>query len=339
MMTATFVFALCFAGASAKCEADAANCKAESLEQGLSLFQQGTSRSFAVTARAGADSKSQMSEPKASLLLEDGLEDNIEDDVLTIGTNVKKPTTAPPSDVADPAFYFRICLDILVFLIVMDGVRRYCAMSKEITAEPESAGRNAREHAGILHAWLSQNRKKPAGRRTGSQLAKEVAATSTKLNEAVRASDVDQCAAILKDADAVLTRRILIEPADVWGCKALHLAAESGSAAIVSMLLKRGAQVNGADVWDQTPLHFAARTGSVEVCKTLIDHGALVDAVDAQEFTALHVAAKLQHEATCEFLLDQGAGVHATDTNVPPMLSALLVKRIFKQHAAMPAEF
>merc|ERR1719181_2371496 len=108
------------------------------------------------------------------------------------------------------------------------------------------------------------------------------------------------------------------------------------------MLLERGGndvRVNAVDVWDQTPLHFAARAGNVAVCKILIDRGALVDAADAQEYTALHVAAKLQHEATCEFLLDQGAGVHSiSDANIPPMLSALLVKRILIQHPLTPAE-
>merc|ERR1719316_1158536 len=153
--------------------------------------------------------------------------------------------------------------------------------------------------------------------------------------------DVAQCAAIFEDADPFLTRRILGEP-DLWGCNALHLAAASGSAEIVSMLVDAGEscgsiamRVNAYDVWDQTPLHFAARAGKVEVCKILLERGASMDAVDAQECTALHAAAKLQHEATCEFLLDQGAGLRSTsDANIPPMLSALLVKRMFQQQPA-----
>merc|ERR1719440_571392 len=100
------------------------------------------------------------------------------------------------------------------------------------------------------------------------------------------------------------------------------------------MLIEKGGsfvRVNAVDAWDQTPLHFAARAGSVAVCRSLLDRGALVDSVDAQEFTALHVAAKLGHEATCEFLLERGAGLRSTtDADVPPMLSALLVKRMFQ---------
>jgi len=322
MMPVTFFLALCFTGGSANCKIDVANCKIEptaapsQAEQGLSLFQHGTSKHFVVNAHAVAGSKLQMSEPTSSFLLENSVEDDIED-ALIIGMTLNKTATASTSDVADPALYFRICLDILVFLIVLDGVRRYCGTSNK-TAQPE-----LQVPTGVSY----------------SQIAKDAAAASTSLNEAIRVGDVAQCAAILKDADPYLTRRILSEP-DLWGCNALHLAAASGSAEIVSMLVERGGsgvRVNAVDAWDQTPLHFAARAGSVEVCKILIALGALVDAVDALEYTALHVAAKLQHEATCEFLLDQGAGVRCTDANIPPMLSTLLVKRIFKQHPAATA--
>jgi ankyrin repeat protein len=270
-----------------------------------------------------------MSEPRSSFLLENGVEEDIEDALIT-GNTLKKPATASTSDVADPAFFFRICLDILIFLIVMDGVRRYCGTSHE-TAQPEP-----QVHTGVSRTPMTQN-----PRRTGSQVAKDVAAASASLNEAIRVGDVALCAAILEDADPFLTRRILGER-DLWGCNVLHLAAASGSAEIVSMLVERGGsgvRVNAVDAWDQTPLHFAARAGSVEVCKILIDRGAVLDALDAQEYTALHVAAKLQHEATCEFLLDQGAGVRSTDADIPPMLSALLVKRIFEQHPATTAGY
>eukprot|EP00746_Dinoflagellata_sp_MGD_P161521 gnl/MRDRNA2_/MRDRNA2_88703_c0_seq1.p1 gnl/MRDRNA2_/MRDRNA2_88703_c0~~gnl/MRDRNA2_/MRDRNA2_88703_c0_seq1.p1 ORF type:complete len:365 (-),score=62.49 gnl/MRDRNA2_/MRDRNA2_88703_c0_seq1:576-1583(-) len=323
MMIVTFAFALRFAGSSATCEVDGANCQMDSAampggpEQGLALFQHGTTRSFVVTARAGAGSKLQMSEPETSLLLEDGREDDIKDASITRMTE-SNAAAASTSDVADPSFYFRMFLDFLVFLIVVDGVCRYRVMYPSTPAETVQS-------------------QKPV--RTGSQVAKYASAASKWLHEAIRLGDVAKCAAILEDADAFLTRRILSEP-DVWGCNALHLAADSGSAEIVSMLLERGGRdvrVNAADVWDQTPLHFAARNGSVAVCKILIDHGASMDAVDAQEHTALHVAAKCQHEATCEFLLDQGAGVHGTtDANLPSMLSNLLVTRIVKQHLATP---
>jgi hypothetical protein len=287
-----------------------------------------------------------MSEPSSSFLLENDEGDDIQETNThhQMAQTKKHPpqfqksgcpfhllmdfASASIPDVADPAFYFRIFLDIMIFLIVMDGVRRYSAMSKE-RAQPESQMATTRPRISRVQ-----------------QVAKDAAAASKVLNEAIRVGDVAQCAAILEEADAFLTRRILGEP-DLWGCNALHLAAASGCAEIVSMLVDAGEscgsiamRVNAVDVWDQTPLHFAARAGSVQVCKILLERGASVDAVDAQECTALHVAAKLQHEATCEFLLDQGAGVHSvSDVNIPPMLSALLVKRMLKKHPLTPLEY
>jgi len=278
-----------------------------------------------VVSARGASSKSEMYEPRSELLLGEG--DGEDEDGLMHGAAMKKSTPASVSeDVNDPAFYLGVCLDILVFLIILDGVRRYCSTPKE-TTQQESQPQTGTT-GGLSRALMTQQ-----PRCTGSQLAKDAAATAAKLHEAVRASDVAKCAAIFDDADPYLTRRILGE-ADIWGCTALHMAADKGSAEIVSMLLERGgsgAKVNAVDAWDQTPLHFAARAGSVAVCRILLDRGALLDTVDAQEFTALHVAAKLGHEAACEFLLERGAGLRSTtDADVPPMLSALLVKRMFQ---------
>jgi len=291
-------------------------------EPGSSLFQHGTGRSFVVTAHAGASSKSQMSEPRSSLLLGD-IEDD-EDGFLTGMVSKKTTPDSASADVNDPAFYLGVCLDILVFLIILDGVRRYCGAPKH-TAQRESPPHTG----GLSRALMTQQ-----PRCTGSQIAKDAAAVAAKLHEAVRAGDVSRCVAILDDADPYLTRRILGE-ADLWGCTALHLAADKGSEEMVNLLLKRGGssvKVNAVDAWDQTPLHFAARAGSVAACRLLLDRGASVDLVDAQEFTALHVAAKQGHEATCEFLLERGGGLRSTtDADVPPMLSALLVKRMFQQ--------
>jgi hypothetical protein len=328
VMITAFAFSLYSTCAFAKC--DGATCKTvpaaapTQSEPGSSLFQHGTGRSFVVTARAGAGSKSQMSEPRSSLLLGDTDAEDDEDGFIT-GMGFKKPTPAADSaDVNDPAFYLGVCLDILVFLIILDGVRRYCGAPKQ-TAQPEASPHTG----GLSRALMTQQPKC-----TGSQLAKDAAAAAAKLHEAVRAGDVSNCTAILNDADPYLTRRILSE-ADVWGCTALHLAADKGSDEIVDLLLKRGGstvKVNAVDAWDQTPLHFAARAGSVAVCRSLLDRGALVDSADAQELTALHVAAKLGHEATCEFLLERGGGLRSTsDADIPPMLSALLVKRMFQQ--------
>jgi len=334
VIAVAFIFALCSSGASAKYHADDKTVPAAAPSQsepGSSLFQHGTGRSFVVTARAGASSKSQMSEPTSSLLLGDSEEDFEEELITGVPKKKATPTSTLPDDPA-PAFYLGVCLDVLVFLIIMDGVRRYCGAGDKETTQPESQPVTG----GVSRALLTQQ-----PRCSGSQVAKDTADAAAKLHQAICACNLAQCAAILDESGPFMTRRILGE-ADLWGCNALHLAANSGSPEIVSILLERGgsgARVNAVDAWDQTPLHFAARAGSVAVCRMLLDRGASVDAVDAQEFTALHVAAKLGHEATCEFLLERGAGLGSTtDANVPPMLSALLVKRMFATKSASQAD-
>merc|ERR1719473_2028542 len=81
-----FILALCSSGASAKYHADDKTVPAAAPSQsepGSSLFQHGTGRSFVVTARAGASSKSQMSEPMSSLLLGDSDGEDDEDGFIT----------------------------------------------------------------------------------------------------------------------------------------------------------------------------------------------------------------------------------------------------------------
>merc|ERR1719217_278503 len=131
-----FILALCSSGASAKYHADDKTVPAAApsqSESGSSLFQHGTGRSFVVSAR-GASSKSEMYEPRSELLLGEG--DGEDEDGLMHGAAMKKSTPASVSeDVNDPAFYLGVCLDILVFLIILDGVRRYCSTPKETTQQ------------------------------------------------------------------------------------------------------------------------------------------------------------------------------------------------------------
>jgi ankyrin repeat protein len=74
------------------------------------------------------------------------------------------------------------------------------------------------------------------------------------------------------------------------GKTALHYAAWSGHAQIVSSLLK----VVGVDIPDhlgETPLHLCAHSGQVQTGKILMDHGANIYAQDNDGQTPLHKAA------------------------------------------------
>ena len=53
----------------------------------------------------------------------------------------------------------------------------------------------------------------------------------------------------------------------------LFKAASSGSAAMVALLIKAGAEVNISDTKGTTPLMLAAASGNAESVKVLLEHG------------------------------------------------------------------
>merc|ERR1719215_2057878 len=115
---------------------------------------------------------------------------------------------------------------------------------------------------------------------------------------------------------------------DTWGCTALHHAAESSDS--VQDLLQRGADVHARDAWDETPLFFAARAGQLHNCKLLIAKGADINAANADGHTPLIIAANKQMQSVCELLLDNDGHANGiADEQLPPMLSGLLVIRMF----------
>lgn len=144
------------------------------------------------------------------------------------------------------------------------------------------------------------------------------------LEQAVRAGDEATCAEVLEGD------RWAIHGEDPCGCTALHIAAHCGSTAIARLLLKHGAKIDALEAWDETPLHFAARSGSVEVCNILLDHGASIDVMNAYGWTPLLAAGHAEQDGACEMLLARGAGAGGVaDTDLPPLLNAMIVRRIF----------
>ncbi|KAL3441220.1 hypothetical protein BJX65DRAFT_322528 [Aspergillus insuetus] len=84
-----------------------------------------------------------------------------------------------------------------------------------------------------------------------------------------------------------------------YGQTPLIWAAEYGHAAVVKVLLDRGAAVHLTDTkFGQTPLLWAAEKGREEVVKLLLETlGVMVDAQSNYGKTALHLAAEKGHEA------------------------------------------
>ncbi len=92
------------------------------------------------------------------------------------------------------------------------------------------------------------------------------------------------------------------------GMTPLVLAAETGNAAIVSLLLKAGANLEKDIAGGVRPLMMAARTGNVKTINLLLDHGADIDAREAlRGTTALMWAAAYRNDEAVVALLARGA--------------------------------
>ena len=115
-------------------------------------------------------------------------------------------------------------------------------------------------------------------------------------------------------------RSLLAENADVNvaqgdGSTALHWAAYWDDSEMARVLLEAGANVGATTrIGDFTPLLMAARSGSAAIIELLLDRGADVDAPNAAGTTALMLAAAAGKPDAVKLLLDRGADVDARDT-------------------------
>ncbi len=107
---------------------------------------------------------------------------------------------------------------------------------------------------------------------------------------------------------------------DVNGWSGVHLAASQGNAALMRLLLEKGAEVNRVCVCqgylaarDWTPLHMAARRGRAEIVELLLAKGADHRATNSRGATALHQAVEGDTPAIVRALLERGADAAAKD--------------------------
>ncbi|OBT38880.1 hypothetical protein VE00_11137 [Pseudogymnoascus sp. WSF 3629] len=111
-----------------------------------------------------------------------------------------------------------------------------------------------------------------------------------------QAKDVSLIDAIVKgDKDAVLQAikgkgKAKLEAKDKKGQTALHVAATISDAAIVELLLQKGAVKDAEDNAKQTPLHLAVRNGKKDIVQMLLKRRVDKHAEDKDENTAFYYA-------------------------------------------------
>ena len=132
---------------------------------------------------------------------------------------------------------------------------------------------------------------------------------------ALREADVP-AAAMVGDADAV--RRLInlgfpVDAVDAQGCTGLLRAAGGGHAAVVDLLLARGAEPQHAAASGATPLSAAVSMRQTEIVAALLNAGAQLEHRLPGGVTVLMLAAALGLPDIAARLLTAGADVHAGD--------------------------
>lgn len=103
----------------------------------------------------------------------------------------------------------------------------------------------------------------------------------------------------------------------------LHGAVESKNAAVVGLLLDRGAYVPTLNWAGDTALHLATRLGLQDIVELLIDHGADVNARGCRGERPLGTAAKKGFKAIAQILRSRGAELFPTEASFSALHSAV----------------
>lgn len=244
-----------------------------------------------------AESRSKAASPETGLVMEEpplfGSISALKKEVQT----EDKPDT-PEAAVSAPTAAVGYFVDLLVLVVICDGLRRW-------------------------------RQKAPAPLKTPSLKTRACVDGWQGFMKAAMEGDVERCQLLSIDG-------VDLDRTDVWGCTVLHAAARGGKVQIVDSLLEQGAKVDCIDAWDETPLHLAARAGHADVCDLLVERGAAVDAVNAQDWTPLVVAAHEGKEDTCKALLARGGGAgNLEDKDIPSLLSSLLLQQVIAGGSAL----
>ncbi|OAQ69735.1 HET domain-containing protein [Pochonia chlamydosporia 170] len=130
------------------------------------------------------------------------------------------------------------------------------------------------------------------------------------LVRAAKDGDEDHVWLLLTRTDVEVNERV------ESGLTALSTAAENGHAAVVNLLLARGASVNSTDTLGRTALHRAAASGQDAIVELLTGvDGTVIDLMDSTGCTPLLLAVQNGHTAAAKVLLDRGSYTYVGDNH------------------------
>lgn len=107
--------------------------------------------------------------------------------------------------------------------------------------------------------------------------------------------------------DKMLLEGVAIDAPDKDGLTALHKAVIGKREAVISHLLRKGANPHVRDKDGATPLHYAVQVGAMQTVKLLIKYKVDVNAEDNEGWTPLHVAIQSRCRDIAKVLLVNGA--------------------------------
>lgn len=139
----------------------------------------------------------------------------------------------------------------------------------------------------------------------------------TPLMEAARSGSAEMVQLLLRHGADISQR------SDIESWNALGHAAEGGNTAAFRLLEEAGSPLDLCDLRGQPLFHRLARLGRVEEMSIALQHGLSVDFRDGMQQTALMLATHGDNAATLAFLLSHGAALEAQDADgLTPLMHA-----------------